>query len=246
MYVVLPDIACNGRKVYMIIEFMGLPGSGKTYLCNALVQNLQEDEIRAVNLVDRFRTDFKYKIAHHIAMLGAKVHPVFFRMRREMRSILKNYLTKKAAYSTADIYRYVDQLLEYCFLYYFLKNRKKVYIFDEGIYQQMATMMTNFEVSRSDIEKLLVIIVEHVRIQCVAYEATVEQALWSIQERNRHTCFIDELSGAALLDFLETYQHSCMELGQKPEILHIKRENPLSENLENIKTFMAADKSSFY
>jgi hypothetical protein len=135
----------------------------------------------------------------------------------------------------------VDQMLEYCFLYRMLQNKKSVYLFDEGVYQQLATMITNFELSQRDVAALLAVMAEHVQLCCVAYETTVEQARQSIQERNRHTCFIDELSGPALQKFLETYQNSCIQLGQQPGIFHIKRENPLSENLVLLKKLMTAD-----
>lgn len=62
-----------------------------------------------------------------------------------------------------------------------------------------------------------------------------EMNLESIKKRNRHVCYIDELTGQDLLDCIKDYRSSCEKIKSLLEPLTICRENDIALNVELIR-----------
>lgn len=217
----------------MVIEMTGLPGAGKTYLGNAFVKSMKSENIIAVNWVNMRRTSIVYKLKGRITRCFTYIIPDCILYRKEICNILKNHLSETAIYSHVFIRSYIDNIVEYTYLYKKYHDKGKILIFDEGIIQQLVNILVNFDLSEAEKEKLFTAI-KYKNFSSVYLKIDINDAIKSIISRNRHVCAIDELRGKELDKFLNEYKAACDLCAEKMHSLELHRNSDIEENVKSL------------
>lgn len=212
----------------MVIEFLGSPGSGKTYLANCLVEFLNENNIKCKNLVDLNRTKIQYKIIFKLVRMYLKINP---KTKTQILKIAKNFDCK--GYDNLNIGKEIAlEFVFYCYLYKKLQNKNNIYLLDEGIEQQIATLMTFYSLTENEIQYLHSFI--DFKQNIIVINVDLNDNIESIKQRNRHVCSIDEYKGEKLKKFLIEYQNSVNYLTRRKDCLIIYRNDLLKNNINKI------------
>ena len=213
----------------MIVEFFGIPGSGKTFLANKIVAETNNKKYQIVNLIDKSRTSIFYKIMFRVLFFFAKREKQYCSNVKKIQSTLSAYQTVPAKYNKVFIDRYVNKIAFYLYLYERLEKKGKIYLFDEGIYQQVVNMMVNYGVSQKDALCVIKIVSENF-FRRVFFECDIETSFLSMKKRNRHVCFIDDLNEEDLKVFLSQYEVCCECLAKMPFVITMKRSSDFEIN----------------
>ncbi len=221
----------------MVIEMMGLPGSGKSYLSNFLVTAFRKDGISAINIVEAQRKTVVYKIYWKFLNLIARHNKEYIRRKKRLENIFAVYYNKKSNYNEVNIGIYIERFAFFEYLYKKWGSSSKVYLFDEGILQTLATIMVNFHVALSIIETEIIDLLQN--CPAVIYnQISLPDCIESIKKRNRHVCFIDELQGEQLSNFLTGYSRACEKIDEKFHCLKVSREDDIRDNISLIRQFI--------
>ena len=192
----------------MVVECIGLPGSGKTYLMRSVEEELLKRGIPCVNAGERSMRSMWWKA-------GKKVlHRTIFldRGAREIRgrflSILEKEKPLQSRYGINTDERFtVESAAIFVAAYRLMERSEKVYLFDEGLVHTIVKFCAEFHLPESVFLEMVAAcgpfdelsrIVVHNRI-------SVDDCVRSIQERDRHICAFDELPEEKLRELLEQY-----------------------------------------
>ena len=192
----------------MVVECIGLPGSGKTYLMRSVEEELLKRGIPCVNAGERSMRSMWWKA-------GKKVlHRTIFldRGAREIRGRFLSSLEKEkplqSRYGINTDERFtVESAAIFVAAYRLMERSEKVYLFDEGLVHTIVKFCAEFHLPESVfLERVaacgpfdeLSRIVVHNRI-------SVDDCFRSIQKRNRHICAFDELPEELLRELLGEY-----------------------------------------
>lgn len=214
----------------MVIEFIGIPGSGKTHFCKYLLRTLNLPESR--DIVEASRTVCKYKILFKLLQLECRNKRFYKELKAVLKKLLKPYAEAIAEFNTVDIYSYIDSLIFYCFLTDKLQAKKELYLLDEGILQQIINMYVNFDISEETINEIIDVL--SLYIHSAYIRCTLEISKRSIKERNRHVCYIDEIHGEKLNRFLAKYMIGCEIVGKVAKSYILNRDELLENNVDHL------------
>jgi hypothetical protein len=222
----------------MVIEFFGLPGSGKTYLSDKLACHFNEKNIKCINLVEKSRTILTYKVLFRILRLYLKISNKYKSLYIQISDLLGAYKNKKAEYNTVFINNYIEQIVLYCFLHSHFRNKKGLYILDEGVLQQIVNIIVNYDISQSDIQSVLNLLCNYFdSFNSIKLDISVDQSKNSMIIRNRHVCYIDELKGEELDKFLSKYYSACKTVESLTSPLVLNRNSSISYNITELEKF---------
>ena len=192
----------------MVVECIGLPGSGKTYLMRSVEEELLKRGIPCVNAGERSMHSVWWKAAKKV------LHRTIFldRGAREIRgrflSILEKEKPLQSRYGINTDERFtVESAAIFVAAYRLMERSEKVYLFDEGLVHTIVKFCAEFHLPESVFLEMVAAcgpfdelsrIVVHNRI-------SVDDCVRSIQERDRHICAFDELPEEKLRELLEQY-----------------------------------------
>ena len=129
----------------MVIECIGLPGSGKTYLMAHLEQEIRKRGVRCVNASDRSMNRFSWKAARKLLHAGIFLERNARRMRARMEKALQ---AEREAYSQYGIYEDERYTLEsaavFRLVYRRMMRSDTVYLFDEGLVHAIVKYCADF------------------------------------------------------------------------------------------------------
>ena len=192
----------------MVVECIGLPGSGKTYLMRSVEEELLKRGIPCVNAGERSMHSVWWKAAKKV------LHRTIFldRDAREIRgrflSILEKEKPLQSRYGINTDERFtVESAAIFAAVYRRMARSRKVYLFDEGLVHTIVKFCAEFHLPDKVFTELLAacgtfrgdsrIVVNN--------EISLEDCIESIRKRDRHICAFDELSGDRLRELLEQY-----------------------------------------
>ena len=192
----------------MVVECIGLPGSGKTYLMRSVEEELLKRGIPCVNAGERSMHSVWWKAAKKV------LHRTIFldRDAREIRgrflSILEKEKPLQSRYGINTDERFtVESAAIFVAAYRLMERSEKVYLFDEGLVHTIVKFCAEFHLPESVFLEMVAAcgpfdelsrIVVHNRI-------SVDDCFRSIQKRNRHICAFDELPEELLRELLGEY-----------------------------------------
>ena len=192
----------------MVVECIGLPGSGKTYLMRSVEEELLKRGTPCVNAGERSMHSVWWKAAKKV------LHRTIFldRDAREIRgrflSILEKEKPLQSRYGINTDERFtVESAAIFVAAYRLMERSEKVYLFDEGLVHTIVKFCAEFHLPESVFLEMVAAcgpfdelsrIVVHNRI-------SVDDCVRSIQERDRHICAFDELPEEKLRELLEQY-----------------------------------------
>lgn len=218
----------------MIIEFMGLPGVGKSYLGKQIEKELSYRGIKCISVVERSRTSLIWKFLSKCLHIGVSRMPKYRRLRNELVDLAYPYASARARYNenTVRIANYIEQIAFLDYVYTKQHSSKNVYIYDEGIAQQFVNMIVNFGVDIEIIQSMILLLGKYPKMVYMTY--SVKKIKESIAIRNRHVCYIDELKDGELNKFLISYQEACNLVSCIFKPLNIDRADDEQLNIDKI------------
>ena len=219
----------------MIVECIGLPGSGKSYLFRSVEEELTRRGVPCVNAGDRSMNSPLWKA-------GKKVlHRTIFLSReaRESRDRMRKILAEaglsdkpgrtgrtrqesragraepdrrafplRSRYGINTDERFtVESAAIFAAVYRRMARSRKVYLFDEGLVHTIVKFCAEFHLPDKVFTELLAACgTFRGDSRIVVYnEISLADCIESIRKRDRHICAFDELSGDRLRELLEQY-----------------------------------------
>lgn len=218
----------------MIVEFMGLPGAGKSSLGRELEQELSRRGLRCLSVVERSRATLGGKLLSRLAHVLVQTFPQYRRQRKELLRLASGALERPPRYNEDGVRLsdYLEQAVFLRVLYSRLEKSRTVYLFDEGIAQQLVTMTVNFGLDENTLRSLLRVLGELPDVVYITCKP--EAAKEAIRARDRHACYIDELQGEELDGFLTAYQRTCEQLAALLPPIRLDREAGIRANIEAV------------
>jgi hypothetical protein len=192
----------------MVIECIGLPGSGKTFLMSHLEQEIGKRGLRCINASDRSMNRFSWKAARKL------LHAGIFLMRgaRQVRARMeKALLMEPQAHSRYGIYEDERFTLEsaaiFRLVYRHMMASDTVYLFDEGLVHAIVKFCADFAMGGETFGALIEAAESGLKgKRLVVYNAISEENCFvSLRKRDRHICAFDELPDDALHGILREY-----------------------------------------
>lgn len=183
----------------VICETFGLPGSGKSFFCDKL-----KKEYKKYKIVSSIEQQKKSFIGKCIIKLNFKINKLKY---RKLAKLLKGGVRGKINLFAEKIPpKYMIEHICYCFSLY-KKNSVKLYFLDEGIVHLLSAFGAEYGLSFDFLKHIFEVIERDIKFNDIYYlEISIENALKNIKERNRHTCYIDELEETKLRMLLESYE----------------------------------------
>ena len=218
----------------MILETIGLPGSGKSYLCDEIEKQFNTN---VINIPKITSNKILFKIIKHIFILLSNKTSFARKVRNEIYLVLK----KEELQSNFNIYDdevySVNMICCLIILYRLLEKSKKIYIFDEGIIHTLIKMSADFKLSHEAFDSIINIIERKVYYKrwCIIYNhIDVETCLLSIKKRDRHVCTFDDLSDSDLKLILKYYNEYNRIYCNTRNVVIVEREQSMSEKMKKI------------
>ena len=221
----------------MVIECIGLPGSGKTYLMELVEKELRRREVDYVNvsagLMNRISWKILRKIARALIYLSADARWLRDRLLKilgeegELHSSFGIYENEKYTVKSAALFS---------FIYRRMIRSHKLYLFDEGLVHALVKFCADFKISDETFRKMVTESERglHSSRLVIFCEISMEDCLASIEKRNRHICAFDELSGDALAGILGEYARLNEVYGNNYSVLKIRREDENRKKMSRV------------
>ena len=211
----------------MVVECIGLPGSGKTYLLRSVEEELRKRGIPCVNAGERSMHSVLWKA-------GKKVlHRTIFldRNARELRDRMRKILADQAGGSLEDsragggrqesrafplrsMYgintdeRFtVESAAIFAAVYHMMEKSEKVYLFDEGLVHTLVKFCAEFHLPDQVFLEIAAACGPYDEITRIVVHngISVDDCVKSIRKRDRHICAFDELPEDLLRELLGEY-----------------------------------------
>lgn len=192
----------------MVVECIGLPGSGKTFLIRELEKELTAAGFRAVNVSQRRMERLSWKLAAKIFRAAVPFDRSMGRLCRRLKEILEKEKPLDSRFGIYENTEYsVRSAAVFVKLYRKMMQSPKVYLFDEGLVHTLVKLCADFGITdgiflemADETEKRL----SGERV-VIHNEIAVADCAASIAKRDRHICAFDELTGDRLDAILREY-----------------------------------------
>ena len=223
----------------MVIECIGLPGSGKTYLMAHLEQEIRKRGVRCVNASDRSMNRFSWKAARKLLHAGIFLERNARRMRARMEKALQ---AEREAYSQYGIYEDERYTLEsaavFRLVYRRMMRSDTVYLFDEGLVHAIVKYCADFALRDDTFLKLTEAAEAGISgKRMVVYNAISEESCFaSLRERDRHICAFDELPDDALRGILREYARLNALYENSHKVVVVRRDEEIEVKTGRIMT----------
>jgi hypothetical protein len=193
----------------MLIEFMGLPGSGKTTFANDLGDHAQTlFGSNLLNLTQLSRSKFSWRLRAYALRKLFLMIPAAVVIRKECIRLLDKPLNLPARYGGEQLADYVNDLSLRIWLHDRLDNSEGCYCLDEGVSQSLVILRVNFDISETILESLYTKVCNSA-FRPFWYRVNPAIAEASMIGRDRHVCYIDELRGSELTEYLSRFNDAC-------------------------------------
>lgn len=203
-------------SLFMLIDYIGIPGCGKTYQTNlAKVYCLKE----GISFVD---------ISHgKNASLFVKLLLVLSEKSLLLTSDYKRCVSHFKTRASQASPKYLPFSLEYCvqrilgakILAKLFRDCRKVAFNDEGVFQWVVFLSLQYGIPIKEIIDTCSL--EKVDSHTIYISISEMAAFGNIKKRNRHVCEMDEMRDSELMDYLKEFNNSCNQLNH---LLNFKKD----------------------
>ncbi len=228
----------------MIIEFVGLPGSGKSYYADILKQHFKSRKIKTININDISRTKFYGKAIRIFLYKIVNLHPKLRFYKHKLKALFEGF-TPENLY---NIYPSIDKCLNTISVFIYLYNKlfalKDVYLFDEGVFHYIVKMSSNFNLDEKKVIELINEIIPLLDKENIVVYNYISQQNCKIElkKRDRHVCLFDELKGSDLDSIIKKYYEICNIISDNTNIVKVDRyesdKEKINKVMEKVKEFL--------
>ena len=226
----------------MMVDFVGLPGCGKSFMTEKLQQRLSEKGFVVHNLSRNRKTSIACKILFKLAALFLYVSPYYYRKKKMILEKIGDAETipYESNFFIKEKKKIVKDLILNSFVHNAFDSPKKIFLNDEGIVHKVLYMTIFFKIPLNSMMEIF----EILRTKPLTFfiKCSVEQSFASIKERNRKDCPMDFLNNDELLFFLNSFLKK-INLMQKMICLpEIDRDNDLEQKLAMVCEVVTGNK----
>lgn len=218
------------RNKNTVIEFVGLPGAGKSTITARLISLLTHEKICVDNYLN-----------YHQQLMGSKIGKLYF-ILFVLSNSLKVYGLVSALQKDIPLNRYsrvrIIKLLILIFAIkrYYNQKPKEVLVLDQGLIQMIASIyIPHFSKENRQIdiviEKAFNLLRIDIDYQMIKVNTALETAKKRIYGREKRTCEFRDLTEIKLLKILNTYK---LFFARIPSPLTISSENTVNTNVSFI------------
>lgn len=193
----------------MYIEYLGIPGCGKTFWKDKYLEQLRADGGALLDVSRQKVMPLWLKVFYKLAESFLLQLPRYKNETREYEEVCKGcrkepkYLPFSLAYCIKDIV--LASFLHDIF------GGKKIYVNDEGQLQRVVFLVVQYGVP---LDALLPIYMKYRGdVKTIYVKTEVETAIANIRRRNRHVCPMDELTD----NELKVYEQECYDCCEQLE-----------------------------
>lgn len=221
----------------MVIECIGLPGSGKTYLMAHLEEEIRKNGVRCVNASDRSMNRVSWKAARKLLHAGIFLERNARRLQARMEKALR---AENQAHSQYGIYKDERYTLEsaaaFRLVYRRMMRSDTVYLFDEGLVHAVVKFCADFALQEETFLKLMEAAESGISgKRLVVYNAISQDSCFaSLRKRNRHICDFDELPDDALRGILREYARLNTAYENSHKVVTVRREEEIDDKTGRI------------
>lgn len=191
----------------MYIEFLGIPGCGKTYHAGIYKLQLIKEGKKIIDLSRQKTMPFWLKLFYKLAELCLLKLPKYRRMTQEYAEACKE-CTDKPSFLPFSLQYCIKDIVLASLLHDIFRNKNIIFISDEGQLQRMVFLILQYEVSY---DKVMSIYNKYrdSNIRTIYIRNDVETSIKNIRLRNRHVCPMDELKEDKLTMYLNSFYSIC-------------------------------------
>ncbi len=203
----------------MIYDLFGIPGSGKSTICDYVEKNCNITDIK-----NKYIEDFIGKVIFHLYLYLFFLDKASLKKYKQIKKIIGNYKDYSNYINPkTKISLYIKYML---FDYYIETKVKKDCIIDEGIIHYCISLYVEFDL---EIDKILKIIdlLKVEKIEYIGLSCSIDECIKNIKKRNRKRCDIDFLEGNDLISFLEKWNEGFNIMSKKYK----------TDNINNLKEY---------
>lgn len=191
----------------MYVEYLGIPGCGKTFWKNKYLEQLRVDGKEFLDVSRQKVMPLWLKVFYKLAETFLLQLPRYKKQTREYEEACKGcrkepkYLPFSLAYCIKDIV--LASLLHDIF------SGNKIYLNDEGQCQRVVVLVVQYGVQ---LDRLIPLLKKYSGdVKTIYVQTEVYTAIANIRKRNRHVCPMDELTDKELWSY-EQECYECCEL----------------------------------
>ncbi len=204
----------------MIVEYFGIPGSGKTFQTNLYKQQLSREGKKYIDISRYIGTPLWLKALYKIADYAILVLPKYRKQIAEYKEVCKN-CPKEPAFVPFSLNYCIQDIVLYSFIYDIFNKFERFVVNDEGQLHRVISLIVQFN---PPFEEIMSIYQNNFHGEKCSYIRTsVETAFSNIKKRNRNICPMDEMDDQSLKAYMLTFYNIC-EKTLKFNHINIKNE----------------------
>lgn len=189
----------------MVIEYLGIPGSGKTTIMRQQIGQYKQQGVKYLDL-SRYRgMPLWLKVFYKLADYAVYVLPKYKKQMAALREVCKGY-PSEPKYLPFSFDYCIKDIVQATLLQDAFGGGKRVVLNDEGQMLRVAFLCVQYGVKVDAVMKCLNV-PSFVKTEYVKVD--VETAYQRIKTRNRHVCPMDELSDERLMEYLKETESVC-------------------------------------
>lgn len=194
----------------MIVEYLGIPGSGKTFFANQYKFDLRSSGVKYIDLSRCKASPVWLKVFYKFAERSFVFIPKYRRIKKQLLALSKKEgCNREPQYLPFSLNYCIDRILLCVLLQDMFGSGEKIAINDEGLLQWIVFLNLQYKVPLRDIMK-------YVPLSKDCYTkfiiCSIETALDNIKRRNRHDCPMDEMPEPFLRKYLDFFLQDCLQL----------------------------------
>ena len=193
----------------MIVEYLGIPGSGKTYSLAAYKKQLEINEASFIDISRHKGMPIWMKMLYKFADYIIHILP---RYRRQI-SLYKNVCigcNSQPVYMRLTLDYCIEDIVLASFLHNIFAKSRKIILNDEGQLQRIVTLIVLYN---APLEEIMTIYRNEKHVEeTIFVDIPIEKAYSNIKKRNRHVCEMDELDENALYRYLDSFDNICRKV----------------------------------
>ncbi len=221
----------------MVIECMGLPGSGKTELIELTERELRRREVDYINVSAKLRHNVLWKLVKMVA--GALIYlSADARWLRDR--VLKLLQEEKASGGSFGIFENEREVIRkdalYAFCYRRMIRSHKLFLFDEGMAQLLTSFGADHRICDETFRKVVATSQRGIRsARLVIYNRTsAEEALSALSGEKGQNSAAAKLREEDRTEFLREWER-CGEVYKKdPQVLELQRTDEKRKKLSRV------------
>lgn len=196
----------------MIVEYFGIPGSGKTYRANLFKEKLKREGIKYID-ISRYRSmPIWLKVFYKLADYAIVILPKYRKQIAEYSEICKS-CTDEPAFVPFSLRYCIKDIVLYSLVNEVFCHFGKTVVNDEGQLHRALSLVVQYGCS---LAQVLDIYLSHRHDGIVRYVRTsAESAYKNIKKRNRKVCPMDEMNDKILMEYTKIFEKVCEEAADK-------------------------------